>query len=313
MALARSFRVSGRIEGVGHDPEVVVSVKLRSRDLPEGMFAATMAATSETLVMMDVPEGDYVLEASRTFGRSDAISHDRESLWARMPAAVHAGFTDNWTITLTPGIRVSGIVEFDDPPPPSLNVDVMLEPASADSWSRSLGTGSAKAVQGRFAIAAVAPGRYVVRARVSNGPGWALASASVGGADVADHPLDVGTSGLDGVVVRLTHRPSSISGTVRNSSGATREGIVIAFPIDRAEWIDLGDRNRRLLKASATSDGRFRLPLVPAGDYYLAILDAARAGEWPSPDLFDSLIPFATRVSLSAGEDRVTDLRLAGR
>ena len=62
MTPARTFRVSGRVTG-GNDPDAVVHIRLLGAEPTLAVAAAGMRATSESLVIMNAPEGDYRLVA----------------------------------------------------------------------------------------------------------------------------------------------------------------------------------------------------------------------------------------------------------
>ena len=145
---------------------------------------------------------------------------------------------------------------------------------------------------------------------VSPPAGWVLKSVLVDGRDAADRPVELTAAGLDNVVVTLTSRRTSISGTVRANDLTIASGVtVVVFPTDKSLWRQPGMASRRVQTAAPGRDGRFAFPTLPAGDYFLA------APAWPAADFSDGavlsrLIPSATRVTLSEGQAMSQDVRV---
>ena len=167
-----------------------------------------------------MPPGQYLLRATRTpriaFGAGDmtfiqqggaTITTRTATVAGRAAAADRAhrcgprcpfrrpttDITD-LSIMLRPGLRVTGIVQFDGatarPESDRLSsIAVSLEPA--DVRPGGPGTrGAASRLSGQFATMGVPPGRYFVR--VSGAPqGWTFRGATLGGRDVTDTPFDI--------------------------------------------------------------------------------------------------------------------------
>lgn len=73
----------------------------------------------------------------------------------------------------------------------------------------------------------------------------------------------------------------------------------------------MDQRARRVSGAvRLSSDGRYRITGLPAGDYYLAAIvdfDPVQLGD---PSFLESLIALSAKFTLSEGERKVQDLRL---
>ena len=58
-------------------------------------------------------------------------------------------------------------------------------------------------------------------------------------------------------------------------------------------------------------DGRFKVAMLPPGDYYAIALDRTDPTEWQDPEFLDGLSRQASAFSLAQGETRVIALRLS--
>jgi hypothetical protein len=57
--------------------------------------------------------------------------------------------------------------------------------------------------------------------------------------------------------------------------------------------------------------GQFRFGNLPAGNYYIVAVPAARIHAWREPDFFKQAQSMATRVSIAWGERKTADLKVA--
>jgi hypothetical protein len=162
-----------------------------------------------------------------------------------------------------------------------------------------------------FETVELPPGRYFLR-MPNTPPGWTLESVMFGGRDISDQPLEVANQPITGIVIRLSDRPSSISGMVSTSTRADRldEAFVIAFPAGRNDWIDFGNTPRRLASAPVARDGTYRISGLPAGEYLIAALRDDMLVDWRHPTFLEAASPLAVRVSLAAGEQKTQALRM---
>ena len=89
---------------------------------------------------------------------------------------------------------------------------------------------------------------------------------------------------------------------------------VLVFSTDRAKWL----ANSGFLKSVRPSeDGGFEVAGLPAGEYWVAAVDAIQGdqgfGEWEKPEVLEMLTTRATRVMLAERERFMTVLRLVRR
>lgn len=70
--------------------------------------------------------------------------------------------------------------------------------------------------------------------------------------------------------------------------------------------------SRRILSTRPGSDGHFKFPNLPAGDYLIAAVTDVKPDEWYDPAFLAQLVGASTKVTLAEGEKRVQSLRTKG-
>ena len=133
------------------------------------------------------------------------------------------------------------------------------------------------------------------------------------GRDVTMTPLAVSGEDINEVIVTLTNYVASLGGSVRAPSGAAPDtALVVLFPVDAAHRAAQGLFPAQMKTAPVTLAGIYHFPALPAGDYFVAAIDRSQAATWRDPESLVRLERTATRISLSWGQSRSTDLTLAG-
>lgn len=152
-----------------------------------------------------------------------------------------------------------------------------------------------------LSLAAITPGRYVLRLLASPpGPLWRIQSVTIGGREVNDLPIEIGEDLRDLRVV-LTDAPASVGGRVTFPDPAGRSPAAMLFPADRQLWADARALTRRFRLVRTSSTGDFSIPDVPPGDYLVvAVLDEA-AANWPDAAFLNAIAPLADAVRVTAG------------
>ena len=242
------------------------------------------------------------------------------TLWATVPVSVGDTDVAGLGVPLRAGFRVSGRAEFigsaAKPTPDQLRrMPVVLDRADTGGAARISplqGPGQAPNGQfdatGQFTSYGLVPGKYFVRVPFSFG-GWTLLSASVGGRDAADMPLDVENADVSGVVLTFTDRPTELSGAVHDAQGrADAAASVVLFPVQRESWMDFGSAPRRLRVARAGPNGQYHIGGLPPGEYFAAAVRTDVAGDWQNPNFLSGLSQSATRVTVTDGEKKTLDL-----
>jgi hypothetical protein len=246
-------------------------------------------------------------------------------LYAVTEVDMSGGDIGGVNLMLQPGSTFAGKVTFDAaaaPVPADLStVRVSLSMGGGSFYSISGGTvvgnsfqagafGTARA-DGSFAIGNIAPGSYnvIVGFPGSTSATWWLRSVVAGGRDLLDGPVDVvtGFNVADAQVI-FTDRHTEISGALQASGGVPApEYFVVAFPADKALW----RATRRIKSTRPSSDGKYALRDLPAGDYLLAALTDLEPADLADPKFLEQVMPASLRVTLGWGETKTQDLRLA--
>ncbi len=233
------------------------------------------------------------------------------TLWTATPISLNNDDVSDLTVTLHNGYKVSGRVEFQgSAEKPSADrlaqIPIMVEPADAKQRQQSYpGRVDASA---NFTTLEMLPGKYLVRVGGSP-PGWTFKSATIGGVDASETPIDLSERDLAGVVVTFTDVPTSLSGVVRGQDGvADDSSAVVVFPADNRSWMDYGLNPRRVRLGRTSKTGAYSFGALPPGEYYVVAFSEEFAGEWQDPRFLDQLSRVASHVTLGDGEKRTQDL-----
>lgn len=197
------------------------------------------------------------------------------------------------------------------PPAPMPRFNVFLDPVGGHA---GLGQPRMLAPQGNsveFEITGIPPAEYFLRVQAGGVP-WQVKSIQWQDRDHTTTPLDAAaTDDLSGVVVTVTNAVASLTGAVRDQRGAVPEsGIVVVFPVQPAWRTSTGLWPTRLAAATLSSTGTYRFTSLPAGEYFVAAIDAARLSTWRNPELMTALERSAQRVTLAWGQTTARDLTM---
>ena len=248
----------------------------------------------------NVPPGSYLVIAKAPSGPN--------IFWASTDVVVDGQSQPEVSLSLQPGLTVSGRVAFDGRSviPTASRLRVMLVPLLSGGQA-SLASAPARVdANGRFSITGVTAGAYRLQAAIDGPSGWMLSSSTVNGRDVLDTPIDLRQS-IDGAVVTFSDRPAELSGIVRDAAGRpSATDTVIVFPADRRLWTA---RARRIRAARVVADGTFQFRLLAAGDYYVAAVPDVDEYEWFDPVLLERLATSsAITFRMGEGEKKIVDL-----
>jgi len=248
------------------------------------------------------------------------------SLWARESIVVDGSPVGPLGLQLREGLTVSGSVVFEGTAPePLSNARVTIaEPAPISRlpdfamFRTNPSIGPLKPDH-TFELAGVVPGVYKLGVmmpgmRLSSttpGDGWMVKSVKVGDRDLMDGGIDLtGGSGITGLVVTLTNRPSEVSGRVLDGASQPFSAFpLVIFSVDRNLW---GAGSRRVQHVQPATNGSYLFAGLPAGQYYLAALTELDPKELASAAFLESLVGSAITVTLADGERKTQDVRLAG-
>jgi hypothetical protein len=321
--LAQATNVHGHVAMPALD-NVSVQVNLQSDDPTTQGFSGTRAGPDGTFTLRDVAPGTYTILAQtvlvpvpmqmpmRVGGPGGppppmpALT-DEQKLWGRAAVAVGGESSVTVELTLQPGKSISGVVRFEMEHPPDLThqrLTVTLGTAPGVNTPMFGPLPSATVgPDGRFTIAGVTPGRYVLRG------GGNLKSSMVLGRDSLDFPFEVtGDRDITDAVLTVTDQYTDLSGSVMDSSGKPfYEATVIAAAADPQYWTP---GSRRILTSRPGPLGRYTFRNLPPGTYYLAVVTDLEPGGQFDPELLKTLTT-GVRVTLSEGGKLQQDLRIA--
>jgi protocatechuate 3,4-dioxygenase beta subunit len=243
------------------------------------------------------------------------------TLWANLPVVAGESDIAGLAVTLKPGPRLSGRIEFDgagEKPAGDQIQRVQLSFSPIGGASSVQTSSAAKRVErdGRFSTVGYPPGRYLVSASlpVTTTAGrsvtWTFRNATLGGRDVSNEGLDVSGEDIADLVINFTDQTTELTGQVMDAKGQPdKDALVVVFPADTDSWKRGVMNARRMRTTRAATTGNFQLANLPPGAYYVAALpDATTPGEWQDPKILERLAGVAVRLTLADGEKKSQSL-----
>jgi len=343
LPLAPTVSVSGVVLGpVGPVGGVGVRVLHAAETLVQDQSVDVASATTRadgTFLLPAVPTGNYVIRVMRNArpalpaaqmamlpaemksmlgSMANPGPMDAMTLFAELPLPLERDVA-GLTVTLTTGATVSGHFEFDGAgaPPPLQGVSVALTAVGAEWSSGALvpgaigGAGGRVNADGTFTTAGSPPGRYLVTTSGRMPPGWFVKSALVNGRDAAFEPFELEGRDLTNVVITLTDRRSTISGTVQSSTGGTGTAAsVIIFPATWREWIASGMNMQVARLVRTPPAGTFSIAGLPPREYLMVALENTQAPDIQDPTVYEALARVATSVTVGDGETRTVTMQV---
>lgn len=305
LSLVRPARVRGRIAANDGRPLLSGAVMMT---VEHGDHLAALPVRDVTIMadgafeFRNVPPGRYIIQARGETDRQGV------PLFGRFSLDVSGRNVSNVAITLTPGARVSGRVDFEGatPPPAEARTAVRVHAVAADAVSFGDAYSEPLAEDGDFVLRGVMPGDHVLRLE-GLPSGWALRSVSFMGRDITDTPLRFD----GGRVVRNLRLVASdvsttVSGRVTDDTGRPRpDALIVAFPTDTNLWVSY---SRHVQRARPDLDGHYRFRGLPAGNYLIIATDEVDEADVLTPDLLERLSGRAVRMTLGAGQMKTQDL-----
>jgi hypothetical protein len=240
--------------------------------------------------------------------------------WASVPVSVTDRNLSGVFVTLRTGGRLTGHLEFigaAEPPPATSYRQFSVAIDGSDG--RSPGSSAAVASLGRGQINAngeletyqLPAGKYIVRG-VGSLPGWTFAGAWLEGQDISATPFEMRGTDVGNIILRFTDKPPELAGTVRAEAGATDvTATVLLFPADRRAWTDYGTTSRRFRSTETAPGGTFTFTGMAEGDYNVVAIRDGLPAEWQDPVYLQKIAPVATRVTISANDRKIQDLRVS--
>lgn len=320
---------AGRVAGV---PFNIVGQSLRlvlgneSTGIPPSLnLSETTVRSDGTFVFPYVPSGDYELRAlfvygyeglTKDSGLPSAIAPRLEMKseppvhWVRYPISVREEPVRNLTIDPQPGARLRGqLVRAGDIA--DLDVSRMqIASRSLDGWSLQNAPSGRVEADSSFSSVPLPPGRFQIFP-LAGSNGLVADSIVLGGRDVAGSGLELQQTDVSGIVMTITGLRAQVDGTVRDASGKDRPDSHIVFFRVNGAWQDdnyysgQGDAGR----TRPDRFGNYSLT-IRSGEYYLVALGGSIPSDWGTSAFLRSLIPIASKISVTRGVRSVLNLSI---
>jgi hypothetical protein len=344
-ARKRTFSVSGRLLGraasrpAGYEshPALIRLLPADAPDTPPGfdlaatdVFARVGGAGARdrqgAFTFTNVPPGKYVVRIVDhpgppapsvtslgvfTMGALHAPVPEGDTMWADVPVSVTDHDVTDIPVVLQRAARVSGRIVFDDAPVPQPLEDAPIYLVRADGRAYGDLPFGVSEPSGAFHTIGVPPGPYALIAfpSVMSPFNWRLSSVQLGGRNVADSTFDIGTTDITDVVVTMRLRVSTLSGYVRDSSGAPRSDTsLFIFSTDRSLWRPqlIPPMTGVPREVRPNRQGAYRVELLD-GDYYV-VATAERPKNWQTPESLAEFAKTGTRITMVPRETKTLDV-----
>ena len=212
----------------------------------------------------DLPRGQYelscaVFPATRTtdlLAKHTSLARllepllERPTLWGREIVSVDESEVANVRIPLQAGLTVSGHVVFRGPSPPAPGALPMRAVHIATTDGRELGTFPAGRIEadGRFRLAPMPAGAYMLGLRPDAFPGWVVGSIRMAGREIGGRAFELQKDEPD-VEITMLDPPTTVRGRISVLTPApAADIIVLAFATDEALWDDFSEFGGQILR-----------------------------------------------------------------
>jgi hypothetical protein len=233
--------------------------------------------------------------------------------WGRTSVSVGATDVSGVVLPLHRTSSVRARIVFADGVLPQLRYSTLLaaRPANGDPALGSPGGFVTIPDKELYTIDGLMAGTYLIGFSPVGRGGIGIVSIVSDGRDVRDTGLEVAAGrDVDDLVITLTTKIIGLTGTVRGATSPVA-AAVIAFPVDRARWINFGPEPERIQSRSADSAGAFDISGLPEGDYFVVAVDPSQHDAWTDPKFLEAASAVATRVSLKWGDKKTLDLAIS--
>lgn len=161
--------------------------------------------------------------------------------------------------------------------------------------------------EGLFELQAIAPGHYYLLISVPRD--IYVKSVKLQGREILGQPLDIGSQVEGPLVIEVSGRGATFSGTVKDFVGRLSPAAVVLM----VPPINLRSDPESYRVTSADANGRFRVTGVRPGTYSVYAFSKIAENAWKNSDYMTKLGAYAISVDFKEREERVSDLRLGGQ
>lgn len=311
MVPGRAARVSGTALDSSGKPftRVTLSVEVRGINFASFGGGPTVRTNPDgTFYAVNVPPGEYSLQASRTEGT------DGPAEAAIMPLVVDGQDLEHLSLAGSAGGTVTGRVVSEDgtlPKPSTIFLRIaeiyrnQAPPVLLGTFRDRPGAPSV-ADDGAFTVNNVF-GR--ARFQLTLPEGWMLKRVTHDGREITDGILELRSGEqMSGVEVLISQRVTEASGQVLDAKGnPVGEATVLLFPADEDRWYE---SSRAIRATRPDQQGRWRLTALPAGDYFAIAMDYVEVDAWQDPEFLAGLREHAGRITVPDGGAASANLEL---
>jgi len=309
MQLVRVARIEGHVLNPDGTPVTSGNINLTidaagGRGNQIGMAYGARIQWDGAFTIVNVPPGRYILRA-----RGDDSEVPQ---FAAQSLTVNGQDLPDFTVILASGATISGTVNFAGAPgsSPDLSQFRIIAPA-VDQSDVGPQPNARVGKDGTFELNGIPAGSHLIRS-AGAARGFILKSVTINGRDVTDTPMPLrsGESATN-LTITFTDQQNEINGTVTNEQGTpVPDDTILAFSTDSSLWRPL---SRQIMTARPDQTGKYRIRGLPRGEYYLVAVDPAEQGEWFDPTYLDEHRVGAVRLTLSDGDTKTQDFRVAQR
>jgi hypothetical protein len=310
LRLARSVTIRGTIEAANGPAGAVVAHIVSDEPQAAWQRSPVINVSGDgKLVAFGVAPGRYTIEARTLSGANGGASAGG---WASVSILVREANVESVGLVLSPYGSISGRIESDavvQGATPDAEVTLIPERLTSGSW---FATQMMRSSDGRFTFPEVPPGKYRVGVKLDEArvlAGWAPIRVSVGGREAADAFVEIESGQRANAVIVLGQRQTELRGSL--STGAGRpvpDHLLIIFPQDQTQWLWLSPRIQAIRPGQ---DGTFVTRTLPAGNYFLAVVNDLEQDEWFDPGILALLVPGSIPIRLVEGQVTVQGIRTA--
>jgi hypothetical protein len=309
---------------------VVVPVLIESPDRANGgRFRFANVTPGAYFVVAQTMSAGIIAQLAATAGMRGPVPPRADYLWATDTVVTSGTDITGVALVLAPGLRMHGRIAIDSAAGQRRPDVTTARIGITATWpGKGIAANARLAMNvqfpitvgpdGAFDLPSLPPATYSFTCTMPSsapGRGWWLRSAIVDGKDILDEPYRLDPSAtfdpsapVPTVVLTLTDRHSSLSGTFQDATGRATSAItVLVFPTNPAWW---GETSRRVRVQRPGTDGKYSFVDLPPGDYVLAAVTDMEPDAWRDPAFLRSLVVGGVPVTIGEGEQKTQDLRI---